>query len=324
MRLSTWARPLRAGALALAGWAAAAGVSATAPASVTAAATAAPAAAPAAASAATDIVLRDDRGRTQHFAAPPQRIISLLPSLTESVCALGACARLVGVDRYSNHPAAVAALPKLGGLDDAQVERIVALKPDVVLLGKSARVTDRLEALGLTVVLLESQTHADVRRSLTLIAQLLGTPAEADRVWATIDRDLATAAGRVPPAWRGKRVYFEVAAAPFAAGAGSFIGETLARLGLGNVVPAALGPFPKLNPEYVVRSRPDLVMAVQREWRAMPGRPGWQGMDALQLGRGCGFESTRYETLIRPGPRLGEAALLLADCVAALPTAGLH
>lgn len=271
-----------------------------------------------------EITVRDDRGSTHRFAATPQRIVSLLPSLTESVCALGGCGRLVGVDRYSNHPAAVAALPKLGGLDDAQVERIVALKPDVVLLGKSARVTDRLEALGLTVLLLESQTHADVKRSLALIAQLLGTPAEADRVWAAIDRDLAGAAHRVPPVWRGKRVYFEVAAAPFAAGAGSFIGETLARLGLANVVPPELGPFPKLNPEYVVRSRPDLVMAVQREWRAMPGRPGWQGLDALVQGRGCGFETARYETLIRPGPRLGEAALLLADCVAALPTAGLR
>lgn len=272
----------------------------------------------------TEISLRDDRGSTHRFAAPPQRIVSLLPSLTESVCALGGCGRLVGVDRYSNFPAAVATLPKLGGLDDAQVERIVALKPDVVLLGKSARVTDRLESLGLTVLLLESQTHADVQRSLGLIARLLGTPAEADRVWAAISRDLATAAARVPPAWRGKRVYFEVAAAPFAAGAGSFIGETLTRLGLGNVVPADLGPFPKLNPEFVVRSRPDLVMAVQREWLAMPGRPGWQGLDALVQGRGCGFETTRYETLIRPGPRLGEAALLLADCVAGLPTAALR
>ena len=72
-------------------------------------------------------------------AAPPQRIVSLVPGLTESVCALGACARLVGTDRYSNWPASVAALPKLGGLDDAQVERIAALKPDLVLIAPSAR-----------------------------------------------------------------------------------------------------------------------------------------------------------------------------------------
>ncbi len=130
------------------------------------------------------------------------------------------------------------ALPKLGGLDDAQVERIVALKPDVVLAGKSARVTDRLESFGLVVVLLESQTHADVHRSLVTLAALVGRPAEADRVWSGIERDLSIAAARVPAAARGRKVYFEVASAPYAAGAGSFIGETLARLGLNNVVSA--------------------------------------------------------------------------------------
>ena len=267
------------------------------------------------------VSVRDDRGAVHRFAAPPQRIVSLLPSITESVCALGACARLVGVDRYSNAPAQVDALPKLGGLDDAQVERIVALKPDVVLAGTAARVTDRLESLGLTVVLLESKTHADVQRSLGLIAALLGTPSEGDRVWQGIQRDIAIAAARVPPALRGQRVYFEVASAPFAAGTASFIGQTLARLGLANVVPAELGPFPKLNPEFVVRSRPDIVMAVQREVQAMPGRPGWQGLEALQQGRSCGFEPARYEVLIRPGPRMGEAALLIADCLAKLPPA---
>lgn len=267
------------------------------------------------------VSVRDDRGTVHRFTAPPQRIVSLLPSITESVCALGACARLVGVDRYSNAPAQVDALPKLGGLDDAQVERIVALKPDVVLAGTAARVTDRLESLGLTVVLLESKTHADVQRSLGLIATLLGTPKEGDRVWQGIQHDIATAAARVPPALRGQRVYFEVASAPFAAGTASFIGQTLARLGLSNVVPAEPGPFPKLNPEFVVRSRPDIVMAVQREVQTMPGRPGWQGLEALQQGRSCGFEPARYEVLIRPGPRMGEAALLIADCLAKLPPA---
>jgi len=71
----------------------------------------------------------DDRGRSVMLPAPPARIVSLLPSLTETVCALGACARLVGVDRHSSWPAAVAALPRLGGLEDTQVERLVALRP---------------------------------------------------------------------------------------------------------------------------------------------------------------------------------------------------
>lgn len=268
---------------------------------------------------AAPLVVVDDRGLAQRFAASPARIVSLMPALTESVCALGACERLVGTDRYSNEPASVRTLPKLGGLDDAQVERIVALKPDVVIAGKSARVTDRLESLGLTVVLLDSNTHADVRRSLATIASLLGTPAAAERIWSAIERDLATAAGRVPAAERGRRVYFEIDTTPYAAGAGSFVGETLARLGMANVVPAALGPFPRLNPEFVVRADPDVVVASDRALATMAERPGWDRLSALRLHRTCGFAPARYEVLVRPGPRLGEAALALADCLAALP-----
>lgn len=272
---------------------------------------------------AAGIVLRDDAGTEHRFDAPPRRIVSLLPSLTESVCALGACARLVGVDRYSNWPASVAALPHLGGLEDAQIERIVALKPDVVLAAKSARVTERLATLGLRVVLIESQTYADVRRSLATLAQLLGTPEEGGRVWAGIEATLNQAAARVPAALRGQRVYFEVASDPYAAGASSFIGETLARLGLGNVVPPELGPFPRLNPEYVVRHQPDIVVAAQRVVKEMPARPGWQALRALQArpARACGFDPARYELLIRPGPRLGEGATALADCLAGLGAA---
>ena len=168
------------------------------------------------------------------------------------------------------------------------------------------------------MLVLEARDHADVKRSLTLLAQMLGTPAEAERVWSAIERDTRTAAERVPAALRGQRVYFEVDATPYAAGAGSFIGETLARLGMANAVPAELGPFPKLNPEYVVRLQPDIVMANERNLADMPKRPGWSTLRALKNGRSCGFALDRYELLIRPGPRMGEAALVLADCLVAI------
>jgi iron complex transport system substrate-binding protein len=267
------------------------------------------------------ISVRDDRSVTVTWPATPQRIVSLLPSLTESVCALGGCGRLVGTDRFSNAPARVLALPKLGGLEDAQIERIAALKPDVVLVAPSARVIDRLEGLGLKVLVLESRDHSDVQRTLKALARLLDAPAEADRVWAGIERELAAAAARVPAPLRGRRVYFEVDATPYAAGASSFIGQTLTRLGMANAIPPALGPFPKLNPEYVVRAQPDIVMAAQRNLDEMPRRPGWAALRALQHRQSCGFDGERYELLIRPGPRMGEAAGVLADCLAALGAA---
>nr|WP_232540311.1 helical backbone metal receptor [Azohydromonas aeria] len=275
------------------------------------------AAAPAAAQPAS-IAVRDDRGVEHRFDQPPRRIVTLLPSLTESVWALGGGPKLVGVDRYSNWPAALSALPRLGGLEDARIEAIAALKPDVVLASTSARSLDRLEALGLRVLRLKSETHADVRRTLGLLAQLLGTPDEGERLWSKLEREMDLAARRVPVPLAGQRVYFEIGGGPYAAGTSSFIGQTLARLGLRNVVPAELGPFPKLNPEFVVRAQPDIVMGVQREQAGMAQRPGWGALAAIRDGRRCGFETPQYEMLIRPGPRLGEAAGLIADCLVRL------
>ena len=93
--------------------------------------------------------IRDDTGFVTTFDTPPARVVSVLPSLTETVCALGACARLVGVDRYSNWPPEVKKLPQLGGGLDPNVEAIAALRPDVVLTATSSRAGVRLRALGL-------------------------------------------------------------------------------------------------------------------------------------------------------------------------------
>ncbi|MDP4300597.1 ABC transporter substrate-binding protein [Leptothrix discophora] len=252
-------------------------------------------------------------------AAEPRRIVSLLPSITEAVCALDACDRLVGVDRYSNWPASIAGLPRLGGMDDAQLERIVALRPDLVLAAPSTRVVERLSALGLRVVTLQAESQEDVRVALRRIATLLGRPERAETLWAAIEADLETAARRVPAHWRGRSVYFEIASTPHAAGAASFIGATLARLGLRNIVDPGMGPFPQLNPEFILRAGPDLVMAAAQPLAEMPRRPGWNRLAALASRQTCAFAPVPYDMLVRPGPRLGEGARLIADCLAALP-----
>lgn len=267
------------------------------------------------------IRITDDRGRAEAFARSPRRIVSLLPPLTEFVCVLDACGRLVGTDRYSNWPAAVTSLPKLGGLDDVAFEAIVALHPDVVLAGTSSRVIDRLEELGIPVVALEAKTLSDAHRMLTLLGVLLGTPSSGERVWQNIDSQIKIAAAQVPSRYRGSRVYFEISEAPYAASASSFIGELLTRLGMANAVPAELGPFPHLNPEYVLRAQPDLVMSSARELAGMAGRPGWEELKALRAGQTCGFSETENDTLMRSGPRLGEAAKAIVACLKALPSA---
>ena len=267
-------------------------------------------------SAALAVVVTDERGVAVELARAPQRIVSLLPSLTESVCTLGACDRLVGVDRYSNWPASVRALPQVGGGIDPNVEAIVALKPDLVLLAKSSRITERLEALGIKAVVLEPRNHADVRRVLDVLARLLGT-GDAQRVWRDIDASVTAAAQSLPESAKRTRVYFEVNSAPYAAGEASFIGETLARLGARNIVPASLGPFPKLNPEFVVRADPDLIMVGERSAVGLEQRPGWSRIKAVREGRICEFSAEEADVLVRPGPRMGEAARLMAQCLLA-------
>ncbi len=256
----------------------------------------------------------DDRGITVTLPAAPQRIVSILPSLTETVCELGHCARLVGVDRYSNYPANVQKLPQVGGGMDPNVEAIVALRPDVVLMAKSSRVGDRLEALGIKVVALEPRSHADVQRVMLKVGQLLEV-ADAQRIWRAIDAGVSAAAQSIPANVRGTRVYFEVNQGPYAAGEVSFIGETLTRLGAKNIVPAKLGPFPKLNPEYIVRANPDLIMIGQRSADGLQQRPGWQSIRALREQRLCIFPSEDANVLVRPGPRMAEGARLMAKCL---------
>ena len=261
---------------------------------------------------AIDVV--DDRGVTVHLPQPPKRIVSLLPSITETVCALGGCSRLVGVDRYSNWPASVRTLPQLGGGIDPNVEAVVAQKPDLVLLAKSSRVVERLESLGLKVMVLEPKNHADMRRVLDKIGQVLGT-ADAQRVWREIDASVSAAAQSLPASVKNMRVYYEVNSGPYAAGEGSFMGETLTRLGAKNIVPAAMGPFPKINPEFVARANPDVIMVGERSAQGLEQRPGWSSMRAVRDGRICRFKAEDSDVLVRPGPRMGEAARLMANCL---------
>ena len=268
--------------------------------------------------AAQPVQISDARGVQVQLAKPPQRIVSLLPSLTESLCALGGCERLVGVDRYSNWPAHVKTLPVVGGGLDPNIESIVALKPDLVLVSMASRAVARMEALGLKVVALEPRTHEEARTVMQKLGQLLALPPAqgADRVWAGIEADLNKAAASVPDAMRGQRVYFEASRGPYAAGEKSFIGQTLARLQLRNVIDARQGPFPRLNPEYVVKLDPDILMAGERSWKTgVPEYPGWAQMRAVKQGAICAFTPEQSDILVRPGPRMAEGAQIIVQCL---------
>lgn len=259
------------------------------------------------------IAVKDSRGVEIRLGAPAQRVISMLPSLTESVCALGKCSVLVGVDRFSNWPKSLDTLPRLGGIADANIEGIVRLKPDLVLVEKSSALIARLQSLGISVMAFDVQSMADVQRTLRKLDMVLGSN-ESDAVWERIQLDIARANRALSPSQKAARVYFEVNAAPFAAGKTSFIGELLDRLGMQNIATEKMGAFPKINPEFVVQSRPDLIMTTEASPKQLAQRPGWKSIPAIQDNRICFFSAAQSDVLVRPGPRMGEAAALIADC----------
>ncbi len=256
----------------------------------------------------------DDRGIAITFDTPPQRIISLLPSLTESVCALGKCSSLVGIDRFSNWPKSIQDLPKLGGMGDTNLERIIQLKPNVVLLEKSSPLITRLNDLGIKTFALDVKSMGDEERALKKLDLVLGT-SESARVWNQIEQEITRASKQLNLDGKPLRVYFEVNPAPFAAGKSSFIGEILSRLGLVNIIPESLGPFPKINPEFVVQAKPDLILLSESTIVDIERRPGWNTIPAVAKQRICTFDAQQNDVLVRPGPRMGEAALIISQCI---------
>jgi iron complex transport system substrate-binding protein len=259
--------------------------------------------------------LIDDRGRAISLQSPPQRLISLLPSLTESICALGKCSQLVGVDRFSNWPLSIQHLPKLGGISDSNLEAIVQLKPDLVMVEKSSPIISRLENLRIPVMAFDVKTMADEERTLKKLDLALGSK-ESGRVWNQIQAEIMRANKQLDGSQKNMRVYFEVNAAPYAAGRSSFIGELLTRLELSNIIPESLGPFPKINPEFVVQAKPQIIMLSDTSVADMKKRPGWADIPAITQNRICAFKKDQSDIIARPGPRMGEAALILSQCIA--------
>jgi iron complex transport system substrate-binding protein len=247
--------------------------------------------------------------------ATARRIISLMPALTEAVCLLGACERLVATDRHSDWPAAIQKLPKLGALDDTSLEAVIALKPDLILSHPGGRLNERLKALGYPVLELRSDNLQDIRHALQEIERRLKLPqsGRAAKLWEETQGALQAQAKTL--ALNGKtRVYIEVDSALYAAGPSSYLGELLTMLGAQNIVASPLGAFPKLAPEFVLSQQPELIMQMH-SGPSLAQRPGWHSLTAIKQGRLCQWSKEQLNILVRPGPRVAEASALMAACL---------
>jgi iron complex transport system substrate-binding protein len=156
---------------------------------------------------------------------------------------------------------------------------------------------------------------ADEERALQKMGLALGSN-EAYRVWKQIQAEITRANKQLDGSQKNMKVYFEVNAAPYAAGQTSFIGELLNRLELNKIIPDSLGAFPKINPEFVVQAKPDIIMLSETRLADMQKRPGWNSIPALAKDRICAFNKEQSDILVRPGPRMGQAALILSQCIA--------
>ena len=247
----------------------------------------------------------------------PQRIVSLLPSATEAVCAMGACGRLVGVDVFSQDPPAVRHLPQLGRTWQPDIERIVQLQPDLVLVGRGPA-QQRLQAAGLRVLEVDAATVAQVQQSLQRIDAALQLQ-RADALWQQVQarvQQIAQASQQARQSQPVPRVYLEVDAAMYAAGPHSYMGELLAQLGAQNIAPADGAHFPRLSPEYVVRADPDVIIQTHAaSLRDLAQRPGWSTLRAVRHGAVCQLTPSQSRVLTRPGPHLDAAVSVLAQCL---------
>ena len=258
----------------------------------------------------------DDLNREVTLEREPQRIVAMIPSHTETVCALGACERLLGVDEFSNYPDEVADLPILGSAFSPNVEEIVALEPDLVLVDESSDLAASLDQLGIPTYAGTAQTYDEVFEKFTVLGELLNLEAEAEQLSADVQAEVDGIASLVADA-PAPSVYYEIDATPYSVGPESFIGVLVSKAGGENIVTADMGEFPQLDPEFVVAAAPEAIIlssaASGESLDTLAERPGWASLPAVGEARVLELSSEQGDAASRPGPRLGEAVRLFAS-----------
>lgn len=255
-------------------------------------------------------------------AAPPGRIVSTAPSLTEILYAIGAGPQVVGVTTYCRYPAEALAKPKVGTFLQPDYERILSLKPELVLVIKNpAQVTSKLRSFGLRAEEVDVDTVSGVLSAILKVGEWSGHSAEARKMHQRLQSELEgvrrSASGRPR-----QRVLFLVGRSPgtlqgmVGAGPGTFIEELMSLAGGENVLAGSPIQYPKVSLEQVLASDPDFILDMG-DFAHAAGKPGqpeaeivalWSKYPQLRAVRNKRVRVMDSEVLIRPGPRMAEAA----------------
>ncbi len=254
----------------------------------------------------------DEAGRTVRVPQPVQRIVSLAPSLTETIYALGLQDRLVGDTDYCDYPPDAQKKTKVGGAINPSLEQIVALRPDLVLVTKSLNLIETvhaLDSLGISSYGTDPHTVLEIISSTQRLANVLGVPEAGTALGADLKRHLADLQQHLNglPA---RRVLFVVWSDPLiSVGKGTFIADALRLAGATSIVDSAQD-WPHMSLEEVVRLQPDfLVFAAshsdsgQNDFDVLAERPGWRGLEAVRNRRFAVIS----DAVNRPAPRIVSA-----------------
>lgn len=263
------------------------------------------------------------------LAAPPARIVSTAPSLTETLFALGLGDRVVGVTEFCRYPPEAAAKPKIGTFIEPNFERILALKPDLVLVVRNpVQLAEKLQRLGLRAVEIPQETVAEIIASIREIGRLTGTEAQARLVAGRVEAELDLVRRRAAGLPR-KKVLFLIGRSPgtlqgmVGVGGGNFLDELIRLAGGQNVLASSPMPYPRVSVEQILAADPDVILDMgdfaHREGRPMEsGREFlglWSAYPVLRAVRQGAVRQVDSEVLIRPGPRVGEAARRMLELI---------
>lgn len=263
--------------------------------------------------------------RADDAPAPPPprkalRVISLTPSATEVMAALGATAMLVGVDEYSEYPPEVKLLPKVGSFLTPNLEVIIKLEPSMVIVDDiHASAAGALKDAGVVSVECAMHTLPDVKAALLTVGARIGKAAEAQAVAAQIDQAIAAAVARRPAKRPRVLAIIDREAGGLgnmiAAGTGSYVDELLALVGGENVLAGAGVRYPKLSMEEVLRAAPEVILDLSYAARGAKGLEPWKSVDvpAAKTGR---VVVLAEPFLIAPSPRVSAALDVLAKAIA--------
>lgn len=260
----------------------------------------------------------DDAGHTVTLARPAQRVISLAPHATELIYAAGGGARLVGAVSYSDYPRAAQRVPRVGDNRALDLERIAALKPDLIVVwrhGNAEQQLDRLRDLHVPLFFSEPRRLDDVATSLTRLGVLFDTSATAQPAADAFRRDIAQLraryANRAPVS-----VFYEVWDQPLMTLNGEhMISDVIALCGGRNVF-AALKPLvPTVSVEAVVAANPDAIVTTSpgasAPDRPLPALESWRAWPMLAAVKHDNLFSIDGDLLTRPSPRIAQGAALL-------------